>query len=592
MKSRNLSWVILAAAIALLAVAYDLDGYPLLDPDEGRNAEVAREMAAGNDYVLPRLNGLPYLDKPALFFAVEAALMEVMGPTVLAARLPSLIFTLATLIVVAWFGKRHIGLDGGLVAAVATATTPFTLAYARTVIFDSTLTFFMTVAIVGFYEAVGRMEGQKDGELKVGRDDPSVPPTFQPSPGNEAGSRGTYWSAIAWAAVALGVLTKGPVALALPLMIGLPFAISRRASRAVADPIGILLFAVILMPWLIAMSRRIPEFLEYALVTETLVRLTTPALGRSEPWWYFLLILPAAALPWTVVVLSGWRAIRDRIKQRDALVTLLTIWIAVPLIFFSLSNSKRPQYILPLIPAIGLLVGLLAAKHKGRFPGARAAGAFLCVLGAGLIGAHRWIPAMVAATPAIATTIPQTAVALGLICVACGTGAWWFAAERMRVVLILCLPVACIPFISRALMDEIGVERSAQPVAEAVGPLVTPASEIVAIEAFPLSLPFYLRRTLTVATHDARVMTSNYLMRHHERWRRESGTTLRPGDWWLEALAECPRPTLFIVQSADRRARPLLDSRLELLIDTGRYAAYGPCGSSGLASRPPLPGIE
>src|SRR5215470_15043655 len=93
----------LAAAILL---SLNLGGHPLLDADEGRNGEVGREMAATNDYVMPRLDALPYVDKPIVYFAVEAAVMEVLGPTETAARLPALFFTLLTAALVAWFARR------------------------------------------------------------------------------------------------------------------------------------------------------------------------------------------------------------------------------------------------------------------------------------------------------------------------------------------------------------------------------------------------------------------------------------------------------------------------------------------------------
>src|SRR5574341_1714788 len=108
----------LALAIMLLGLVYGLAAYPLLDPDEGRNAEVAREMAATNDYVLPRLDGLPYPDKPVLFFAVTAAAMELLGPGVLAARLPPLLFTLGTLALVGWFARRRGGSEAAWTAMV------------------------------------------------------------------------------------------------------------------------------------------------------------------------------------------------------------------------------------------------------------------------------------------------------------------------------------------------------------------------------------------------------------------------------------------------------------------------------------------
>ncbi|HEY7194800.1 MAG TPA: glycosyltransferase family 39 protein, partial [Gemmatimonadales bacterium] len=117
----RLPTVLVAAALAL---AFNLGGYPLLEPDEGRNAEVAREIAMSNDYVLPHLNGLPYLDKPIVYFAAAAAVMEVLGPTETAARLPAYLFTLATLVVVVWFARRRWGNDAGWLAGLALATMP------------------------------------------------------------------------------------------------------------------------------------------------------------------------------------------------------------------------------------------------------------------------------------------------------------------------------------------------------------------------------------------------------------------------------------------------------------------------------------
>src|SRR5581483_9260361 len=123
------TWLVLLAAVAL---GWQLGRHHLLDPDEGRNAEVAREMAQSNDYLVPRLDGLPYLDKPIVYFAAAAGAMELLGPTETA-------------------GRRW-GLAAGAIAALAYATTVLPLAYARTAIFDSTLTLCTTAAILWFAE--------------------------------------------------------------------------------------------------------------------------------------------------------------------------------------------------------------------------------------------------------------------------------------------------------------------------------------------------------------------------------------------------------------------------------------------------------
>src|SRR5438309_7912884 len=110
--------ILTAALLLVVAMLFvHLGGYPLLDADEGRNAEVGREMAATNDYVMPRLDGLPYLDKPIVYFASEAAVMEVLGPTEVAARLPAFLFTIAGAAFLWWFARRVWGSDEAFIAA-------------------------------------------------------------------------------------------------------------------------------------------------------------------------------------------------------------------------------------------------------------------------------------------------------------------------------------------------------------------------------------------------------------------------------------------------------------------------------------------
>jgi 4-amino-4-deoxy-L-arabinose transferase-like glycosyltransferase len=576
-------WLAGAAVFALVGLGFDLGGYPLLDPDEGRNAEVAREMATANDYLLPRLNGLPYPDKPVLYFAVVAAAIEIFGPSAAAARLPSLLFTLATLGLVAWLGARWFGRDAGIAAAIATGATPFTIAYARTVIFDAALTLFITLALVGFYEAMERV-GSADRRTG-GSTGPR--PTAEPSNRRTAGAVAGpgWWTALAWASMACGVLTKGPVALALPLLVALPYAAWRRAWRALADPVAVLLFLALLGPWLLATSRVVPEFLEHALATETALRLTTDRLGRSEPFWYFLVIFPAAAVPWTpLLAAAGWRLRRAAHRPADSRIVFLLLWILVPLALFTLSQSKRPQYVLPLVPAVGLLVGALWRARPGALPGTRAAAGCLGALGAVLLGGQGLIPGLVSATPHIAATIPETAGWLGAACLVSGVAAWATRARRRVALAALTLPAAAIPITSRELMDAVGRERSARDLAAAIAPVIDPTTEIVGVRAFPLSLPFYLERTLTLASEDASELTSNYLQRRPERWRNAPGSPLRPADWWVDALARCGRPRVFVVRAGDERARAVLSGALPLLIETSRYAAYGPCGVTGLAT--------
>jgi len=585
---RVLPWPAVAAVAAIVAlvaaVSWGLGGYALLDPDEGRNAEVAREMAAGGDVVLPRLDGLPYLDKPVLFFAADALSQRLLGAGEAAARLPALLFALATAALTAWFAGRLLGRRARWIAGVAALAAPLPIAFARTVIFDSALTFFMVVALCAFYLAV---EGRAAAGGWLG------------------------WTALAWAAMGLGVLTKGPVALAVPLLAAVPFAAFRRASRAVWHPLGPALLALCVGPWIWAVSRRVPEFLHYALFTETWQRVTTPEMNREGPVWFFLPCLVAGALPWSVLALAGWRRSwgprgSGRLLARlDPPRLYLALWIALPLVLFSLSHSKRPQYILPLIPAVAIMaakvwvdaaegVGAETAPAGGTVPGTRAAGftwlalAVLCAAGPAVLPhVHSSRLAHVSRLP---PTLAGLAVAflLGAALVFLGVrhgrqGQRRSPAGAAAAALLLAglvLPMAALPAVLLPLLAEIGSHRSSRDAAAAIAPHLSPGAEVVAVHAYPPSLPFYLRRTVLVATPRGRELTSNYVIAYFQKWIAADprDTPLRPRDWWRGALAACDHPLVFVTWADDDADRAALAAAgLPLLVANDRMAAYGPC---------------
>ncbi len=581
---RALPWLLLVGALG-----WGLGSYALLDPDEGRNGEVAREMSAGGDFVLPRLDGLPYLDKPVLYFAADALSQRLLGAGETAARLPSLLFALATAALTGWLGGRMFGRRARPIAAVAALAAPLPIAFARTVIFDSALTFFMVLALCAFYLAVAARAARR-GYLG--------------------------WTALAWAAIGLGVLTKGPVALAVPLLAAVPYAAFRRASRAVWHPLGPLLLALCVGPWVWAMSRRVPEFLHYALFTETWQRVTTTEMNREGPFWFFVPCLLAGALPWSVLALAGWRRATTGGRWDrgvDSPRIYLALWVVLPFLLFSLSHSKRPQYILPLLPAVAIMAAKVwvdAESDTGAVPGARAAGwtwlglAALCAAGpAVLTRVH-------SARLAHASLLPLTLLGLaaaflaGAILVLLATrgagrggdeprkdgaedrgakaigprsgafrGAAWLLAG-------LVLPMAALPALLLPLLGEIGDHRSSRAAAAAIAPRLAPGAEVVAIHSFPPSLPFYLRRTLLVASPRGRELTSNYVIAYFPKWLAADPrqTPLRPAEWWRGALAACDHPLVFVTWADDAANRATLAAAgLPLIVANDRMAAYGPC---------------
>lgn len=540
--------LLLAAALAL---AFDMGGYPLFDPDEGRNAEVAREMAASNDYLVPRLDGLPYLDKPVVYFAAAAAVMEVLGPTETAARLPALLFTLATLVIVVQFARRRWGDDTGWLAGLALATMPMVLAYARTTIFDSALAFCTTAAILAFWD-----------ERPV----------------------------LAWAAMGLGAITKGPVALLIPLATMVPHALlTGRPLRRLFAPAGLGAFALVALPWFLAVSARIPEFPHYVFVRETFERVTTTRFHRTAPFWYFLPILPVAAFPWIVPALSrlkdwrwAWLARRVNPNAQDAL--LLACWVLGPLVFFTLNQSKLPQYVLPLMPPFAFAAARLLTRRPGDgiAVGRRSYIAIATVLGVALASLTLWLPAPISLTPAERAAIPGTALALGIALLVSAL-CMWMAGRPGRPrpglgIIGYALVVMAIPIVSGRLLLAVGDDRSAVALARVIqnaGPV-----DLLGISAYPPSLPFYLRRTIPVATATGQELTSNFIADYQEKFRAWPSSPLRPLDSWRERLANCSTPTVFVTRTGDDATRAELDAAVPLLAVEGRYAAYGPCAAS------------
>ncbi|HEY6092040.1 MAG TPA: glycosyltransferase family 39 protein [Gemmatimonadales bacterium] len=550
----------LLVVAAVLALAFDLGGYPLFDPDEGRNAEVAREMAATNDYVLPHLDGLPYLDKPVVYFAAAAATMEVLGPTETAARLPAYLFTLATIVIVVWFARRRWGDDTGWLAGLALATMPMVLAYARTTIFDSALAFCTTAAILAFWDE-------------------------RP--------------ALAWAAIGLGAITKGPVAILIPLATMIPYA-WLTGSRRVRDlfPLtGLALFALVALPWFFAVSHRVPELPHYVFVRETFERVTTRSFHRTAPFWFYLPILPVAAFPWIVPALSrarywrwAWHARRVNREAQD--VALLACWVLGPLLFFSMNQSKLPQYMLPLLPPFALAAARLLTRRAPELGGGIASGRRAFAIIAGAVGAllvslTLWLPAPISLTPAERAAIPPTALAIGVALLVSAALVWYAGRARhprpALAVLGYALTVIAMPIVSRQLLDAVGEDRSAARLAQVIES-AQPAGgaqpvEVVGISAFPTSLPFYLRRPVLLATATGRELTSTFIGDYADEMRALPGTPLRAESYWQERLAHCATPAVFVVRAGDPR-RPQLDARLPLLAVEGRYAAYGPCAAS------------
>ena len=561
---------IVAAWFVLLVVSMGawLGSYPLMQPDEGRNAEVAREMMASGNYVVPHLNGLPYVDKPALHFAVAAVSLRIFGPNEFGARLPSLVFTLLTALMVAWFGRRVWSTEVGLTAAAMMLASPLAFGMSRVVILDAVFATLVVGSLISLYCAT---EARAAAVAQTGA-----------AEGNTPWRR---WALLCWAFIGLGILTKGPVALLIPLIAGIPYAVRRRALRAVLYPPAIVLAVLIVAPWVAEMSKELPGYVRYVTVTETWSRITSDKLHRTQPFWFFVPVLLAGTFPWICTAIAGLLNGRRNPSgtRRDPRILFLILWVVLPFLFFSLSRSKLPHYLLPLVPAVALLAAVFATGRRDAPPPGRTSGSVaLCLLGVVAIGATFALRTGARVDPATLAAARPFLWAFGLTSTVAG-GLGLVARPRgAALVAIFSLPMIVMGLASGPLLGAVGADRSARDLATAIRQQVPGRPLVVGVGAFPTSLPFYLGAPIEVSSKSGNELTSNYVRAQYATLVDAPGSTLHAADWWTKVLERCQQPTVFVVELRDREeAQRLTEAGLPKIAGDRKFEVYGPCKPAG-----------
>jgi len=464
----------------LLTVAWFATGAirPLLEPDEGRYAEIPREMWLSGDWVTPHLNGVVYIEKPPLQYWATAAAYTLFGLHEWTARLWSLLLSLLALPLVHAFASRlYNSRATGLAAAIALAASPYYVLIGQLNTLDGAFTTLLLAAVFALVLGQREPDAARRWPLLLG----------------------------AWVALALAVLSKGIVA---PLLAGGTLVAYSLCTRDFSPwrrmhwlP-GLAVFAVIVVPWFWLVSARNPDFMYFFFVHEHFTRFLTTVHERVEPWWYFGLIALLALLPW-------WRAIPRTIRGlrlTDAAATgfrpelFLKLWFAVVVVFFSLSGSKLATYILPSMPAAAVLLGpqLLRKPHNFRTAAATTAvlilltAAGLCVIalrrdadGAPLMALMTWAGVGVAVAVAAwfwSRRPPKEA----------GDPVSWAPVAFGAVLAWQSL------LISAAALPPV---RTTKSLVAQVRHLVGPATRIYSVGHYWQTLPVYLGRTVQLAAY-------------------------------------------------------------------------------------------
>jgi 4-amino-4-deoxy-L-arabinose transferase-like glycosyltransferase len=457
---------------------YALGARTLVPTDEGRYAEMAREMLATGDWITLRLNGIKYFEKPPLQTWMNALTFAAFGLGEWQARLWTGLSGLFGILITGYAGGRVFNQRVGFNAAVILASSFMWSALGHVNTLDMGLAGMMTLTLCAL------LLSQRDGA---------------------SAREQRNWMLACWAGMALAVLSKGLIGIVLPgavlvlyTLLSRDWAIWKRLHFGA----GLLLFFAISAPWFVLISLKNPEFPRFFFIHEHFQRFTSKVHHRYGPWYYFIPLLIIGIVPWLgLLPQSLWNARRES-GQGFQPRKMLLIWAGFIFVFFSISDSKLPSYILPIFPALALLIAcqLEGSKHKAL----AASGSLLALFGvAGLAFANR-IPALAHGAyevPLYQSYVPWV-IAGAALAAAGGIGATLLARRQRELAIVV---LAASGFLSTQILmlghEPLGRYKAGLDHVPAIAAELTPQTPIYAVNLYEQSLPFYLRHTTILVEH-------------------------------------------------------------------------------------------
>ena len=481
------------AAVAATLLLWHLGAYGLWESTEARYAEIAARMVRSGDWMTPRLNGIIHFDKPPVAYWASAASMAALGIDELAARLPLVLASLAGLLLVYRAGADALCPRAAAFAFLTLLTSPLWFGLSRSLTTD----LYLTVSLVLAVDAARR--GTRPG-----------------------GSRA--WRILAWTALAVGFLTKGPVVFlwtALPLLGWAAWTGSWRRAARLADPLGLAAFALVALPWYLVEAARHPGLMGYWLGGQVEGRIVEPYRGEVEPWWSYLATLGWAAWLWILPGTVGlWALARQRERPGGR---FLICWVVLPLIAFSVFPTKRANYALPALPAIALAAGWWWDRAVAGV--APAGGLLLRALALGTAG---FGAALLAAGPFV-RDVPREVSSLGWLFgpgFLLGGVAAWRAASRTRPDLAF---AACLLPLAGLYLGLVGAlahprveawSKISRPLIREIDAHRTADEPIVNYHVWLRAIPFYLDEPVITVSEEGRLT----LFETDDRWRETTFT--------------------------------------------------------------------
>ncbi len=308
---------------------------PLSVPDEGRYTEIPRQMVVTDDYVTPRLNGVKYFEKPPFVYWLTSTSIKAFGVNEWALRFWPAFFALLGCLATYLYAQRFYSRNVGITSALVLGTNLLYYAHSRILILDMPLAALLSIALFSFHAAV--FESQKQRK---------------------------FWLLfLFFTCSALALLTKGLVGMIIPGTIILLWVIWSRQTQALKsafNPLGILLFLAIALPWHILASQATPEFFDFYIIHEQFERFFSTVHNRVQPFWIFVPVVILGLFPWVAFLIKAIKSTIQNLKRdddSDHTLKFLVAWIAFIFVFFSASNSKLIPYIVPIFPPLAILLG-------------------------------------------------------------------------------------------------------------------------------------------------------------------------------------------------------------------------------------------
>jgi 4-amino-4-deoxy-L-arabinose transferase-like glycosyltransferase len=366
----RIGWLVLILITLYVCYFSHLGAIGFVGPDEPRYAWIARDMALSDDWITPRLYGQPWFEKPPLYYWGAAVSFKLFGVTEAAARLPSAVAALMGTLALAWLAWRIYGVETARWLLLILPTSVGMIGFSHAAATDMPFSGSLTCAIVAAAVLLGLVPfaSQDSGpEVEV------VPRSFSST---ILANRTTLLaSALLGFFLGCAMLAKGPAAIILCGGAVFFWALATKRWRdtlRLLHPVGIVVFCLTALPWYVLCALRNPDFLRVFIVEHNFKRFLTPEFQHIQPWWFYAEIILLAFLPWTAALIwaliVGLRRL-SHTRRLSALTCFLLCWAGFCVVFFTISRSKLPGYILPAVPAIGLLLArsatsLASTKHR------------------------------------------------------------------------------------------------------------------------------------------------------------------------------------------------------------------------------------